>query len=114
MKKKILVIDDEALILTAVERALSKVGYSITRALNMKEVEAALMNAPFDLLITDVYMQEETSENIISKIRGTSPAVKILKMSGSINRNNSEHFIEKPFSIEILRKMVKDILNEPS
>ena len=114
MAKKILVVDDEALILTAIQRALSKVGYSISRAQNMKELEDAVKGAPFDLLITDIYMQEGSLEEIVEEVKKTSPSVKILMMSGSFNKDFSENFIEKPFSIEMLRKRVKDILHEPS
>jgi two-component system cell cycle sensor histidine kinase/response regulator CckA len=114
MTGKILVVDDEPLILTAVERALSKVGHAIVKAQNMAEIEAALGRGPFDLLITDVYMQEATSESIIEKVREGSPEVKVLRMSGSLNRDNSVAFIEKPFSIADLRTRVKDILHGPS
>ena len=114
MAEKILVVDDEALILTAVERALSKVGYSISRAQNMKELEDAVNGAPFDLLITDIYMQEGSIKEIVEMVKRTSPSAKILMMSGSFNKNVAENFIEKPFSIEALRKRVKEILHEPS
>ncbi len=114
MSKKILVVDDEPLILTAVERALAKVGYTITRAQSMEELNSALGDGPFDLLITDVYMQGATLAEVIAKVRAASPEVKVLKMSGAIHREKEENFIEKPFSIETLRKKVKDILDGSS
>lgn len=114
MAAKIFVIDDERLILTAVERALTEEGYVISKAQNMNELDEALRDAPFDLLITDVYMRGTSVDEIISRVRETSPAVKIIRMSGAINTDGSLDFIEKPFSIYALRKKVKDILNEPS
>ncbi len=114
MSRKILVIDDEALILVAVERALSKAGYIVSTAKNMRELDTALKDAPFDMVITDLHMEEDTAENIIEKVEKTSPSVKVLKMSGTVNRDRSYNFLEKPFRIEELRKKVKDILNEPS
>lgn len=114
MAEKILVIDDEPLILTTIERALSKVGYVISKAQNMKELYAALKDAPFDMLITDRYMEEDFLDNIIERVKKTSPSIKILKMSGSAHDNQSKNFIEKPFRIDKLRKKVRDILNEPS
>ncbi len=115
MAKKILVVDDEDLILAAVERALAKVGYSIACARDMKELDHALRNGPFDLLITDVYIREGGSlGEVIEKVMNTSPAVRILKMSGSVERDMIGDFIEKPFSIEALRKKVKEILHGPS
>lgn len=112
MSEKILVVDDEPLILIAVERALSKVGYHITKAGNMRELDLALGASPFDLLITDVFIQDATLEEVIEKVRELSPMVKIIKMSGSINADGSELFIGKPFNIEALRKCVKKVLDE--
>ena len=114
MKAKILVVDDEALILTAVERALAKVGYSIWKARTLKDLSGCLGSAPFDLLITDIYMEEATVENIIELVRASSPGIRVMKMSGSVNQEPGMHFIEKPFSIEALRRRVREILDEPS
>ncbi len=108
-------VDDEDLILAAVERALAKVGYSIFCARDMKELDHALRNGPFDLLISDIYIREGGSlGEVIEKVMKTSPAVKILRMSGSAEHESAGAFIEKPFSIEALRKKVKEILNGPS
>jgi len=109
------VVDDEDLILAAVERALAKVGYSISCARDMRELDYALRNGPFDLLITDIYIREGGSlGEVIEKVTKTSPAVKILRMSGSVEHDMTGEFIEKPFSIEALRKKVKEILYGPS
>lgn len=114
MSEKILVIDDEPLILTAVERALSRTGYSLTTAKNMQEFDKALDNAPYDLLISDIYMEEATVDEIIKKVTETSPAVRVILMSGAGNKANYHNFIEKPFKIAELREKVRDILHEPS
>ena len=115
MAQKILVVDDEDLILAAVDRALAKVGYCIVCARDMKGLDEILGNGPFDLLITDIYMREGGSLcDVVERVRRTSPAVKVLKMSGSVEHDMSYDFIEKPFSIEALRKKVKEILHGPS
>lgn len=114
MSKKVLVVDDEPLILLAVERALSRIGLSISKAQNMKELDEALRNAPFDLLVTDIHVADINIDNIITKVKVSSPDLAILKMSGSRDKAGTGHFIEKPFRIDELRKRVRDILNEPS
>ncbi len=111
MAEKILIVDDDALILTAVERALAKVGYSISRAQNMEELGKALKGGPFDLLITDVYMDGGSLEEVVGMVRSSSPSVKVLRMSGSAAREGDRDFIEKPFSIDALRKRVRVILD---
>ncbi len=113
ISRKILVVDDEALILTAVQRALMKVGYRVFSATNMTELGTVLCEAPFDLLITDIHLVEETVEGVIQRVREGSPSVRVLLMSGTIHTDRSHHFIEKPFSISGLRQTVRDILDEP-
>ena len=114
MPGKILVIDDEPLILIAVERALSRVGYTVTPAGNVKDLDSALSNAPYDLLIADVYLGEESVDSIIQKVKDASPAIRVIYMSGMENEDGRKHFIEKPFKIDDLRKKVREILHEPS
>jgi DNA-binding NtrC family response regulator len=113
MPPKILVVDDESLILTAVERALLKVGYRVFSAMNMQELCARLADAPFDLLITDIHLVEETADYVIQRVRQGSPSVRILLMSGGSHKDQTYPFIEKPFSISGLRQTVRNILDEP-
>ena len=112
MSKKILIVDDEALILTAVERALVRVGYVTVSAQNMKELDEAMEQGPFDLLITDVHLDEGSVEDVVKKVKKSSASVPVLMMSGSQNTGKFRHFIEKPFSIQGLRNKVKDMLND--
>jgi len=112
MSGKILVIDDELLILSTVEKALTRVGYSVSRAQNMAELGEALREAPFDLLITDLHMEEETVENIIARVKQTSPVIRVLLMSGASYRIDADNFIEKPFKLEELREKVRVYLHE--
>ncbi len=114
MPEKILVIDDEPLILNAVERALSRVGYAVTPVKNVQQLGAALDKAPFDLLITDIYMGEESVDAIIHQVKEASPSIRVLYMSGTVNDDGRRYFIEKPFKIDELRKKVRDILHEPA
>lgn len=114
MSKKILVIDDEPLILVTVEKALSRLGYRIVTAQDMKEFERALHEGPFDLLITDLNMEGATPDTIIARVKERSPSVTVLKMSGSVNREKSHDFIEKPFRIEELRDKVRSLIHEHS
>lgn len=114
MTKKILAVDDERLILITISRALTKIGYTVVTALNMDELAAALLQAPYDLLITDVHMEGDTVENIIERVQRTSPSLKVIRISGSAESRGEGNFIEKPFRIDELREKVGKVLDEPS
>ncbi len=112
MAGRILVVDDDPLILMTIEKALSRVGYAVVTARNTLEVDAALTRKPFDLLILDLYLKDDSAEDILNKILGVIPSLKILRMSGTINNEGAPDFIEKPFKIDDLRKRVRDIIND--
>ena len=114
MGASILVVDDEPLILKTIERALAKMGYRVATAQNLSELQDQLVNAPFDLLLTDVYLEDAHASDIIQKVRGVSPLVKVLRMSGSGSLAKGDDFIEKPFLIDKLREKIRHVLHEPS
>lgn len=114
MSAKILVIDDELLILNTVEKALSRVGYSVATVQNMEQLGIALRDAPYDLVLTDLHMEEDTSDNIIERVKQSSPGIKVLLMSGGSYNIDADNFIEKPFKLEELREKVRAHLNESS
>jgi DNA-binding NtrC family response regulator len=109
---KILIVDDEHLILTAVVRALLKVGYQVFSAKDTEELGTVLAKAPFDLLITDIHLPDQSVDHVIQRVREGSPEVRILLMSGGSDKERPYPFIEKPFSISGLRETVRKILDE--
>ncbi len=114
MAEKILIVEDEILILKSIERTLQKVGYKIFKAADKDELKAVLKNAPFDLLILDLHIKDLSTDEIIKKVKNSSPGLKVLQISGSLNEGESQYFLQKPFRIEELRKRVREILDEPS
>jgi DNA-binding response OmpR family regulator len=97
MKEKILVIDDEPLILTTIDRALSKKGYEVIITSDADSFFEALDNSKADLLIMDLHLGG------------------VLIISGGVPAYETGHFLEKPFKIDELRQKVREILdlNEP-
>lgn len=108
-RKKIVVIDDEALILLTIQRALVKVGYSVSVARDRDELFAVLGGGPFDLCILDLHMGDIDSAEIRERVCEASPNVKFLIISGS-QCAEPVPFLQKPFRIEALRAMVRQIL----
>lgn len=114
MSAKILVVDDEPLILITVEKALVRKGYRVVKAGNAEEFAKALDEAPFDLLLTDLFMEGLAVDEVVSRVKASSPGARVIRMSGSVNREKTKDFLEKPFRIEDLREKIREALNEPS
>jgi two-component system nitrogen regulation response regulator NtrX len=111
MNEKILVLDDEPLILNTIQRALGKKGYDVLISGDATDFMDKLAREKPNLLIMDVNLGPMRSLELIGEIKRISPASKILIISGVIHEIDHEHFLEKPFRIDELRQKVREILD---
>lgn len=110
MGVRILVIDDEPLILKTIEKALSKSGYEVTTTSSVEEFLSSVSSGGFDLLIMDVHLGAST-RTLLGEVKRVSPEVKILTVSGSVDGSVGSPFLQKPFRIEELRDKVREMLS---
>lgn len=111
MKEKILVVDDEPLILKTINRTLIRKGYEVRTTHDAKSFLKELKRDKADLLIMDINLGELSSQTLVDKIRDLAPDARILFISGGTPEADVEHFLEKPFNIEDLRLKVRNILD---
>ncbi len=117
----VLVIDNEASILTMTTQMLEAMNYTVLTAdTPSKALETAkLQKDRIDMLLTDLIMPVMNGKELSKKIRKIFPDIKILFMSGYpadvianegiINRNIS--FIHKPFGIHELSAKIREVLD---
>jgi DNA-binding response OmpR family regulator len=113
MPKKILVIDDEPLILMTIEKALARSGYDVTTTTDPGDFINSLLNKGADLLIVDLHLGSTDTEALIAKAVGIAPDVKLLIVSGSVSEVRWENYLQKPFKISELRSKVEELLAKP-
>ena len=111
MKEKILVLDDEPLILKTIERALVKTGYAVRIAGEADEFMRLLEEESADLLLMDINLEGGRSDALTGRISKMAPKAKVIFMSGLIPVRDDILFLEKPFTIEDLRKLIRDVLD---
>lgn len=79
---KILIVDDEELVLEMLVQMLKREGYEVEGASNGKEALKKInLNKP-DLVITDLIMPEKEGLELIKDLRGSYNELKILAISG--------------------------------
>ena len=117
--KKILVAEDNRLILETISHSLSREGYEIIKANDGKECLAILENTDVDLIITDLYMPYVNGNEVITILRDerkkTTP---ILVLSAAGAEDNvlkafelgADDFMVKPFSLVELNIRVRKLL----
>ena len=115
---KILVVDDDPVVLTSCKRILEPEGYSVGLTSSVKEALQMLERKKFDILLVDVIMPEYDGMYLIGNVRENLPHMPILVMSGyptpetisSGMRMGATHFIAKPFTPDELVTAVRKAL----
>lgn len=84
MSHRILLVDDEAMLLNLMVSVLESAGYSVVAKENAEEVLALLQSGefPFDLVASDVQLEEMDGVELAKAIRSTHPEVRVLLTTG--------------------------------
>jgi len=104
--KKILIVDDDKVVLSSCKRILDSEGYEVSLTSSVKEALQMLEEKKFDIVLVDVIMPEYDGIYLIGNVRENLPDLPILVMSGyptpetisSGMRMGATHFIAKPFT----------------
>lgn len=113
MPEKILVLDDEPLILKTVDRALTKKGYEVRIASEPDAFMRMLEEDPADLLLMDMHLEGMNSASLLGRISDVAPKAKVIFMSGLFPERDDIFFLEKPFTIDDLRQLIREVLDTP-
>ncbi len=115
----ILLVEDEVMVRTVAERALTRHGYTVLCAENGEAaLEVLAREEGIDLMVSDVVMPTMDGPTTAREARKSHPDLPILFISGyaeeqlrkSINLDNVA-FLAKPFSVQKLAETVRDVLN---
>lgn len=123
MTKKILIIDDEELIIRSLTRILEKEGYSVLVAKNGADALAMSQEENFDLIIADIRMPGingvDTVESIFKDFGAQQKdKVPVIFITGYADKDIEKRaqtlkpkaYIYKPFDIATLVGKVKEVL----
>jgi len=115
--RSVLVVDDEANILSVVQRQLERSGYSVIVASNLAEAQAFINDPdqPLDALLTDIMVGQERGTELIDLFQQKRPGKRIVVMSGyapdpravETLRRVEAHFLPKPLTRESLLRALE-------
>ena len=124
MNSKILIIEDEVLMLKALEFRLRKDGYDVYTATDGAQAIELIDSQSFDLILTDIMLPFVGGLEIVSKVKG-NPATKdtpVIMLSAVGLENTvleafqlgADDFITKPFNLSELTIRVRKQVKQPS
>lgn len=119
--ERILVYDDEQVILDLLALVLSREGYQVAATLCDEEAHGLVSTQHFDLAITDLGLRRSNGCKLVKMIRALSPDTAVVAISAypakevvRFARENAQAFLQKPFALSDLLSVVHEALGDGS
>lgn len=105
----VLLVDDDALILRALQALIARAGYRVLAARDTESALAAAREHAIDGIVIDVRLPGTTGYAVAASLGKLRPAARVLYMSGHAERPvdlQGARFLTKPFSAaELMREL---------
>ncbi len=114
----ILIVDDEPSMRMALSESLVSCGYQVETAVDGADGLAKFKPGRFQAVITDMRMPKATGMEVLKGVKTISPQTHVIVITayGTVNtaveamKNGASDFIMKPFSLDDLEGVVKNVL----
>lgn len=122
--RRILVVDDDAILREVLTAALSGDGYEVVAASDGTEALALLERQPYDLVLSDLRMPRTDGPSLYETLRTrhhfpvrfATKLPRVIFMTGNAAahaeflRGTTDPILEKPFPLRVIRQMVSVLL----
>jgi DNA-binding NtrC family response regulator len=113
-KKKVAVLDDEAIVCERLKPALERAGFQVETYTQSQQFINSLSQEHYDVLITDLKMHKPDGLDVMRFVQQHYPAIKVIIITGFATvdtatealKSGAVDFIAKPFKISHLRDLV--------
>jgi len=120
MPKSVIVIDDEKVVCDMTKLVLSIEGYEVETFTDSKKALERIKEKEFDLVITDLKMEDVDGMDILKTVNKLYPNTKVIMITAYATldtaiealRKRVFDFFPKPIKIKELKKTVKDALSD--
>jgi PAS domain S-box-containing protein len=119
----LLVVEDEAALRECMVEFLASIGYQVTSVPSGKAaMEVGTGTTRVDLVISDVVLPDINGPKLVERLSRIRPQPKVLFMSGHAESvalrkgvlDMDGHFLQKPFSLQLLATKIREVLAEPA
>lgn len=117
---RVLILDDESTLRTALFRLLDRKGYNVVTAQTVEEAKTfCSTDKKFDLAIVDMNLPDGNGLDFMTFIKNINPEVQVVILTGfasidsaiKATQQGAYHFLTKPFNIEELIGLVDKALD---
>jgi DNA-binding NtrC family response regulator len=115
---KILVVDDDVIVIKSCRRILEAEGFEVSSVPGADQALEAIRTSDFDLFLIDVKMPKRDGMYLMREIKNNWPEIPTIVMSGyptpetiaEMLRLGATRFIPKPFRPDELIKSIRQVL----
>ena len=118
MKRRILIIDDDAAVRESVTRVLRRAGYQVVALADGKEAAQQFEQRKFDLVLLDLNLRFERGWDVFERLTSHQPWVPFIIITGMAGQFRSAQtagagaLMEKPLDVPALLRTIEDLLAE--
>ncbi len=118
-KKKVLVIDDEQIVLDSVSKVLTAENYEVDASLSGRQGLDWAIEKEYDIVLTDILMPDMGGMRVLKYIKRAKPSLPVIIITGYATvksavqamKLGAADYVEKPFTPDQLLKAVASALD---
>jgi DNA-binding NtrC family response regulator len=118
--KKVLVLDDEAIVGDRLKPALEKLGFQVEAFTESQAAVQRILEESFDVLVTDLKMKKPDGLEVMDFVKQHSPSTKVVIITGFATvdtavetiKGGAVDFIAKPFKLRELCELIAKLTSE--
>ena len=120
MKKRVLVIDDDASVREAIEKVLTGAGYEVTTAADGVEATDRFAPEKIDLVLLDLNLPCRSGWDVFAHLTTPHPTLPVIIITGMPNQHQTAlaagvgALMEKPIEVPALLHTMDELLAEPA
>lgn len=111
---RVLILDDECIVGQRLKAAFRKHGWDVTTYTDPTEARRRLSDSEFDVVVTDLRMDEVDGIQILEQVMATRPQTRVILITGYASVDIAREalskgafdFIAKPFTAKDLREVI--------
>ena len=116
--RKVLVVDDEAVVVNSIRKILARKGFAIEEAFTCKDALAQVFTHDYDLVLLDMKMSDGNGMDVLQKIKAKRPDLRVVIVTGYAStdtaveaiQKGASDYMPKPFTPEELYTMTSRVL----
>lgn len=121
MTARILLVDDEEIVIRSCLRILADSGYQVDAQMDGAGALARIAACPYDLIILDLMMPKMDGLEVLLRVKQTHPDIKVIMVTGLAQDATAERamrlgafaYLPKPFDPDELNRLVQRALASP-